>query len=173
MNCPSRTDPTYPEGWNQNPNALNADATTNADFDHMANAKFQRDHRIYLTDATPDTIQLGEHDAHQLPHSTKPFDSQDNPVLGEDAGANAVSGSPSRNDGRASSSWRFKIHNLPRNVSRVLLKYAKFIGPGFMVSVAYIDPGTHAFTTISLPRSLMSCFRCFLQIQATLHCSDV
>ncbi|KAI9691299.1 MAG: hypothetical protein M1820_009762 [Bogoriella megaspora] len=31
-----------------------------------------------------------------------------------------------------------------RKVRAVLLKYTKFIGPGFMVSVAYIDPGNYA-----------------------------
>jgi len=31
-----------------------------------------------------------------------------------------------------------------RRVGRVLKKYSKFIGPGFMVSVAYIDPGNYS-----------------------------
>lgn len=29
-------------------------------------------------------------------------------------------------------------------VAQILVKYAKFVGPGFMVSVAYIDPGNYA-----------------------------
>lgn len=31
-----------------------------------------------------------------------------------------------------------------RKTGRVLVKYAQFVGPGFMISVAYIDPGNYA-----------------------------
>jgi hypothetical protein len=46
MNCPSRVDPEFPEGYNQNPNALNADATTRADLGFIGNAKARDDHTI-------------------------------------------------------------------------------------------------------------------------------
>jgi metal iron transporter len=149
MNCPSRTDPACPEGWNQNPNAMNADATTNADFDHMANAKLQRNHRIDATGVTLDAIEPSERDTYQRPDRTKAFDGRHD----------AVAGSPRGNHGRASGSWRPKTPAFVGGVTRVFLKYAKFIGPGFMVSVAYIDPGRDAFTTIYLPLSLMLCPR--------------
>jgi metal iron transporter len=151
MNCPSRTDPDYPEGWNQNPNALNADATTNADFDHMANAKLQRDHRIDPADATTGVIEPTERDMTERPHNTKPFDGQRTAGTSGDNGSGTLIGSPPGDAGRGNKNWRMKIHEFPRRGSRVLLKYAKFIGPGFMVSVAYIDPGPHARSILSPP----------------------
>jgi hypothetical protein len=30
-----------------------------------------------------------------------------------------------------------------RKLRRTMIKFGKFVGPGFMVAVAYIDPGTH------------------------------
>jgi metal iron transporter len=42
-----------------------------------------------------------------------------------------------------------------RKMRRKAVKYTKFIGPGFMVSVAYIDPGTRpAPPLLSFPRFL-------------------
>lgn len=35
-------------------------------------------------------------------------------------------------------------HRMLQRVSRVAIKYAKSIGPGFMISIAYIDPGNYA-----------------------------
>jgi hypothetical protein len=35
-----------------------------------------------------------------------------------------------------------------RKLRRKVVKYTKFIGPGFMVSVAYIDPGTLVYTKL-------------------------
>jgi metal iron transporter len=160
MNCPSRADPDYPEGWNQNPNALNADATTNADFNHMANAKLQRDHRIDPADVVPDMIEPSEINAAERPNSTKALDGECNAGVVEDTRAGTIVGSPPGTAGRSAGSWRLKMHEFPRKVSRVLLKYAKFIGPGFMVSVAYIDPGIHASPpTILMSSSLTPCSR--------------
>jgi metal iron transporter len=143
MNCPSRVDPDYPEGWNQNPNALNAGATTNADFDHIANAKLRRDHKIHITDAPPETIEPSEYGMSERSRETEALDSQCNAGMGEDRDAGTVAGSPPGEAGRSVHNWRLKIHKFARRMSRVLRKYAKFIGPGFMVSVAYIDPGMH------------------------------
>ncbi|EMD85140.1 hypothetical protein COCC4DRAFT_54505 [Bipolaris maydis ATCC 48331] len=96
MNCPSQADSIYTEGWNQNLNNLNADATTEANLSHVANARLQRDHRI--------------------------------------SSVNAL----------VAKNWHMAIREFARRASAVLLKYARFIGPGFMVAVAYIDPGNYA-----------------------------
>ncbi|KAK0946475.1 NRAMP-like transporter smf-3, partial [Friedmanniomyces endolithicus] len=50
------------------------------------------------------------------------------------------SGSPSSPVSPKSPLWRRSL----ADCARVLLKYVKFIGPGFMISVAYIDPGNYA-----------------------------
>lgn len=156
MNCPSRADPIHKEGLNQNPDALNADATTRADLDHIANARLQRDHRIDPADALMAKIELPEHHTSKRADSiikSKVFDHQGNFVIGEDNGSGAVAGSSSGglggNTGRVIDGWCTTIRELARRVSRVLLRYAKFVGPGFMVAVAYIDPGRHVFLRLS------------------------
>lgn len=37
-----------------------------------------------------------------------------------------------------------KARDFARNVCRILTKFGKFIGPGFIISVAYIDPGNYS-----------------------------
>jgi hypothetical protein len=107
------------------------------------NAKLRRDHKIHITDAPPDTIEPSEHDTSERSRETEALDSQRNAGMGEDRDAGTVAGLPPGEAGRSVHNWRLKIHEFARRMSRVLRKYAKFIGPGFMVSVAYIDPGMH------------------------------
>lgn len=45
------------------------------------------------------------------------------------------------NKPRASLSGKEKLRETLEKTKAVLYQYAKFIGPGFMVAVAYIDPG--------------------------------
>jgi metal iron transporter len=144
MNCPSRTDPIFNEGYNQNPNALNADSTTRADLDHMANARLRRDHRIdpadtSTTEIEPSKCNITERERHAI--KLKGLDSPG--ILGVDEGRTA--GHQSRDfvgGGRITmKKFQARLDGIAGNISRVLRKYAKFIGPGFMVAVAYIDPG--------------------------------
>lgn len=143
MNCPSRTDPVPDDGWNQSPNALNADATTRANFNHMANARLQRDHCKNTTDtfidsttglatgsAAEDTISKSEPIVEAIHGKGIEAASPDAPIC-------HPRGTPSN----AATPLRTTIFGLPRRLTQILLKYAKFIGPGFMVAVAYIDPG--------------------------------
>ena len=41
-------------------------------------------------------------------------------------------------------SWTDRIKLASATVAKALIKYAKFIGPGIMVSVAYMDPGNYS-----------------------------
>jgi metal iron transporter len=141
MNCPSRTDPNFPEGYNQNPDALNADATTRADLGYMANTRARDNHRIDCYNADEDmTIDR-------------------RPAIQEDGGANskAFDGLRRRSDaGRKANPGAAEaaISSVNRDVVlpkrrgglfggaiEVIRNYLKFVGPGFMVAVAYIDPG--------------------------------
>ncbi|KAB2099617.1 Manganese transporter [Alternaria gaisen] len=150
MNCPSRVDPIHMEGWNQNPDPLNADATTRADLDHMANARLQRDHKIDPADGSAAEIELRERHITKGDSKIKmkALDGQGNITVGEGKGPGAVTGSPSGspvgNAGRATNDWRMALRGLSVRASKILRKYATFIGPGFMVAVAYIDPGNYA-----------------------------
>lgn len=149
MNCPSRTEPELPDGFNQSPNALNADATTRSDLETMASVRLQTGHK--LRDKNRLNIELAQAaEAHDEDSLRRRLPSGDgtrsivHPGFGEKmlqetiaATSDAPSCSPSPNP-------------LPRwqrpfqEVRRVGTKFAKFIGPGFMIAVAYIDPGNYA-----------------------------
>jgi metal iron transporter len=146
MNCPSRVDPIFTEGWNQNPNALDADSTTRADLEHMANARLRRDHKIETTDAAPAEIEPNERNVSKGDSKTDPkaLDAGSTVEVGEQSGPDDAAGSVPVFSGSAGRATKFGRH-LPRQLVdeafRVLKRYAKFVGPGFMVAVAYIDPG--------------------------------
>ena len=144
MNCPSRVDPIIVDGYNQNPNDLNADATTRADLDHMANARLQRDHRIDTADGASE-IQPSEHQPAKEDNNnlkSEAVGGQGNIVLG-DKGPGVAASSLFSSGGRAGRAGdvHSTFRGLRQKAAKVLRKYAKFIGPGFMVAVAYIDPG--------------------------------
>ncbi|KAF2204548.1 natural resistance-associated macrophage protein [Delitschia confertaspora ATCC 74209] len=150
MNCPSRVDPLLDDGYNQNPPALNADATTRADMEHMANARLRRDHRIDPLDPTQAEIETGKRPTTEgegprirltvVNHKRNTPGSEEHDA-GCLAAPNADQGG---NDRGMIRSWSRCIHGYYRSTVQVLVKYCKFIGPGFMVAVAYIDPGNYA-----------------------------
>ena len=150
MNCPSKTDPILPDGWNQNPNAFAGDLTTRSDLGRIANARLQRDHRIE-GEQGPDVeivaLQQPLKDKDKIP---LPIDGSGDGALSgveiasikEESAAGdiaRISGTISDEHQRAS-----KMLAWSRKVGRVLRKYSTFVGPGFMISVAYIDPGNYA-----------------------------
>lgn len=143
MNCPSRTDESLEnDGWNQNPPALAGDLTTREDLNGIANLRLQRDHVL---------------PAALLPDATVETPPEDRALKGSDEAAVTVKskGTPSRSTllsfqntsfggsiGQQSASGSF--FSFLRRVGQVLLKFSKFIGPGFIIAVAYIDPGNYA-----------------------------
>lgn len=142
MNCPSRTDADYPEGWNQSPRDLNADATTRADFEHVASARMRRDHRSDGTDAIDFVAGMAE--------LASKGDRGSPPTSKELQGLRHGRIAPSQQDPTGtlschvvttSNDWRAKGQRCVNKTCLTVRKYLKFIGPGFMVSVAYIDPG--------------------------------
>lgn len=146
MNCPSRVDPVVPEGYNQNPDALNADATTRADSGHVANARTRRDHCIHPADGNP-----AQDD--QIEKETGKGEGID--VVEEEAGRGREKGSVSREGGGSGNGvvgmpdrWE-AAKGVWMRAAKMLRTYAKFVGPGFMVAVAYIDPGAYCFSTCS------------------------
>jgi metal iron transporter len=153
MNCPSRVDPVDMDGYNQNPNALNADATTRADLDHMANARRQRGHRIDPANGTaeiePSEQQNVEGD--EKAYKLKAEDGRGNVTVGDKGSGgpgavDALSDNPASNASRESNNGRITFRSIHQKIATVLRKYAKFVGPGFMVAVAYIDPGKLRFS---------------------------
>ncbi len=154
MNCPSRTDDfTEHEGWNQNPPRLAADLTTREDLNGMVNLRTQRNAGRAEDDPM---IELPEID---LPPGTS---------LEHLPGIRGL-GPSSETSGKRSTERSASTSKIPRlstppdptipvsqcpprprvlrslrRLGGILVKFGKFIGPGFMISVAYIDPGNYS-----------------------------
>ncbi|KAL5614682.1 uncharacterized protein BROUX77_000519 [Berkeleyomyces rouxiae] len=188
MNRPSRTDEPYEgEGYNQSPNALSNDLTTNADLNGIANARQLRDGDA----ASGSGAGAGSGDADALLQHLGTADGAVGPPSGYRAGMAGEGGLSGGKDaakgaddgvhvsvrrrggareeeeeggpvprmststfsansvnsmGAGEGSSRNAPEPLTRmdNVKAMLRKYASFIGPGFMISVAYIDPGNYS-----------------------------
>ncbi|EED21583.1 natural resistance-associated macrophage protein 1, putative [Talaromyces stipitatus ATCC 10500] len=137
MNCPSRADPdAVANGWNQNPNPLALD--TNADGNGIVNQR--RRHRDDLSTGLTSDLSGSINPALELIR----LDSKANNTIqvANQAGGN-VSPSLASNDGHTGNrGWHYFKH--VTHCAHTIRKFVKFIGPGFMVAVAYIDPGNYA-----------------------------
>ncbi|KAJ6007025.1 hypothetical protein N7522_005376 [Penicillium canescens] len=119
MNCPSRTDDTLQHpSWNQSPPPFSPDTTTRNDFNGLANSRVHRRHANSANAA------------------------------GEDTGAviTALSGgdSPPTTSGSPRRPFLTYFKDSSLHCARSLAKFSRFIGPGFLIAVAYIDPGNYA-----------------------------
>ena len=165
MNCPSRVDESiFHDGWNQNPPALAADTTTRRDLNGIVNS---RRHRDAGDDDGDEERNIGEANDVSAKNSDsgtrnassgKPGrlnlddDNASHRSIPRSAGGNlqareltAPDAAEPRSDGRRRRRRsRRHLKGYITRVGHVLSKYAKFIGPGFMVSVAYIDPGNYS-----------------------------
>ncbi|KAL8961288.1 MAG: hypothetical protein Q9183_005328, partial [Haloplaca sp. 2 TL-2023] len=146
MNCPSRTDEWEERtGWNQSPPGLSGDLTTRADLNGISNLRNRREAEIttHGPSQTDGWIDLDDYGAPKEPHP-KPGtghvgegSKESNETKTSDSLPAANPHQPPR--GNSSSTVRF-----PHRVAMTLVKFSKFIGPGFMVAVAYIDPGNYS-----------------------------
>ncbi|KAK1138836.1 NRAMP-like transporter smf-3 [Aspergillus melleus] len=142
MNCPSRTDDDleHPD-WNQNPPALSADETTRNNLNGIANSKVHRRHApgnggimgAGLTAIEPQPSGLDRNE----PASEKKGPGE---VVSAALGfqpPKADSGSPRR-------PFKQFITSSTVHLAQSIVKFARFVGPGFLIAVAYIDPGNYA-----------------------------
>ena len=140
MNCPSRTD-YVPEdnGWNQNPSTLAADLTTRQDLNGMVNMRRQRKAGSRDDD---DDAHVSEAQKDPLGHLTdfKESKSKTSLAMGKSLGTAPSVTSCQENTLSIESGFSRHLYR----VGRSLMKFGRFIGPGFMVSVAYIDPGNYS-----------------------------
>lgn len=126
MNKPSRNDDTLPHPtWNQNPPELAADLTTRQDLGVLANLREQKGSKTPLT----------------AEQATRPAEKPDKLPGAEPAAA--------RRDGTGHGGDNLPppfpvLSRLARRSWADFAKFSKFIGPGFMIAVAYIDPGNYA-----------------------------
>lgn len=153
MNCPSRTDETLEHpGWNQNPSPLNPDITTRNDFNGIANSKVHRRHAAGVGSAAGNGL-FGEEPPPACTERKDSIPEKDAQSTGEvvpAAGSGPCGKQPETDSGPARRSFfSFKetvsspvpyLHRIGRSAA----KFARFLGPGFLVAVAYIDPGNYS-----------------------------
>jgi metal iron transporter len=149
MNCPSRTDPEVPDTYNQSPNALSADTTTRSDLENLASARLQSDHKLKKQDGLLSEITsiTGTNDHERMPDSSPPGDGAQsiaNPGFAEDMLKQTLGITDAEVNSSSSPPGLPRWQHPFRETKRVLLKFSKFVGPGFMIAVAYIDPGNYA-----------------------------
>ncbi|KAK6213437.1 metal ion transporter metal ion transporter [Colletotrichum tabaci] len=152
MNRPSRTDEPYEgEGYNQSPSPLSNDLTTNEDLNGTVNARElgpARDSKEALAGAGDVAITRSDDSWGKDGVGPAMGDpSAKSPGLGQPEGEDALAAplptlhSQHPSNGGDEGSVRRGI--LFRAWS-ALVKFGSFVGPGFMISVAYIDPGNYA-----------------------------
>ncbi|KFX95049.1 hypothetical protein O988_05993 [Pseudogymnoascus sp. VKM F-3808] len=145
MNCPSRTDDTDGrEGWNQSPNLLAG--TTRADFNGRTNATARRS---LDPDVPGEDVPIAQSHI-DTPPPEKGGAGEKGPVVGEkgDPTGHVMTGGGDGGGGEGGGSGGEggiqKRKRFYEKAGRMFMKYASFIGPGFMISVAYIDPGNYS-----------------------------
>ncbi|KAG9251953.1 transporter smf2 [Emericellopsis atlantica] len=134
----SRNDePLEGEGCSQSLNPLSRDLTTNASGDEIASPPPSVSiHRHAGQPSGKGAFQI-EPPSRLASRSppTRPSPSSP-PIAPPDHGLNG--------DGSTTSSQRRRQRSMAQRVKSALFKFGSFIGPGFMIAVAYIDPGNYA-----------------------------
>ncbi|KAG8630926.1 hypothetical protein KVT40_000066 [Elsinoe batatas] len=143
MNKTSRTDePFEGDGYNQSPNRFSNDLTTNEDMNGISNTRTYRqlDDRIDDNSDIPDVANSSLRDG-------KDRDT----MLQHIAGTGASPRRPSNSNVTQSLASRSPASQARTNKGtpfartfKAVRTFGRFIGPGFLVSVAYIDPGNYA-----------------------------
>ena len=147
MNCPSRIDPeALPNGWNQNPGAF--ELHSNSDFNGKANLTEQRDHRIPQEQPQHEAVDLDGHLQKPPGGGNWLHKDDEETVVSRPRVALQKQSEPSvKSKGSAIAGLqggnRSPAFVKGSRIIQVIRKFARFIGPGFMVAVAYIDPGLH------------------------------
>ncbi|KAJ5923551.1 hypothetical protein N7454_008796 [Penicillium verhagenii] len=142
MNCPSRNDDTLQHpGWSQNPPPFSPDITTRNDFNGIVNSRVRRKNATGTGTGTAiddDTISI----------DTRSLSRQDSdPGVEKPPGeVAATSGckTPTRVSGPPRRPFKDFISSNALHCARSVAKFGRFIGPGFLIAVAYIDPGNYS-----------------------------
>ena len=147
MNCPSRTDePLESDGWNQNPPGLAADLTTREDLNGLVNRRTQRDSDLRVGgEIAVDTLDpTSDPHAPRIDKSGADMGKSNEGVREAPLTTLGTSLSPYTESQSGQQPSGAGFLGRFQNVRNVLTTFTKFIGPGFMVSVAYIDPGNYS-----------------------------
>lgn len=146
MNRPSKNDDGHDHpGWNQSPPSLSAETTTRSDLNGIANSRSHRDHALDLDEDLDDRIPSNRGDSivdSILPTRLSPLRTGSEKEIHD-----STYQASEMIVGRHLCNYANQQPSSKKLIGRawaMLSKYAKFIGPGAMVSVAYIDPGNYA-----------------------------
>lgn len=141
MNCPSRTDDTLENpSWNQSPPPFSPDTTTRNDFNGLANSRVHRRHANSANAAGDDPLSIDVR-----PNSQQDRDPGKEKVpSGEVIAADSGGDTPPRSSGSPRHPFYTSLTSYSLRCARTLAKFSRFIGPGFLIAVAYIDPGNYA-----------------------------
>ena len=141
MNCPSRTDDDRDHpSWNQNPSPFAADLTTRQDLNGIFNSRTKLDTDCTLVDGAENEVDDG-YAKDRRPNAHLPVAS------GGDVPDHEPPTEPRKTRTRTIGLRDLLPSKAPTWLQRfgqILTKFGKFIGPGFMVAVAYIDPGNYS-----------------------------
>ncbi|KAJ5972329.1 uncharacterized protein N7479_002247 [Penicillium vulpinum] len=140
MNCPSRTDDTLKNpSWNQSPPPFSPDTTMRNDFNGLANSRVHRRHANSANAVGDDTLSIERPNSRQDRDPGKAKDPS-----GEVIAADSGGDSPPRSSGSPRRPFFTCLTSSSLHCAQSLAKFSRFIGPGFLIAVAYIDPGNYA-----------------------------
>lgn len=169
MNQTSRTDEPYEgdDGHNQSPNALSNDLVTNEDLNGIANFRTRRPGDDGLMDDSgqaiaqvepptpePDRVKAAQQNLAGVMHGDRATTGQSpgGKETSTETGTQVLNGDLRQGCNGDNTSFAAKDGGSPfQRAKRIFLTFGKFIGPGFMVSVAYSK-------SISTPRCWMRPF---------------
>ncbi|KAH6885423.1 metal ion transporter metal ion transporter [Thelonectria olida] len=151
MNRTSRTEEPYQgDGLNQSPNPLSNDLTTNEDLNGLVNSRQLKRDDNGLTTADPQPLPPDRSSPEPNPKNGGASSVMANETtIGQRSGEglpaplpppppSSVPRSSLTLEGRDGPTTRFE------RVKIGVAKYGSFVGPGFMIAVAYIDPGNYS-----------------------------
>ena len=145
MNCPSRTDESFEDdGYNQSPPRFAGDLTTRADLNGITNLRLHRDHLPLDEITQAEMLQKVRNDGigKDPPITTLPVLDRDHTVSSKAEGGSCEN--PPNKSNTFQSAQSRELKRLTHRYWKIFIKFTRFIGPGFMVAVAYIDPGNYA-----------------------------
>ncbi|KAK2024595.1 metal ion transporter metal ion transporter [Colletotrichum zoysiae] len=152
MNRPSRTDEPYEgEGYNQSPNPLSNDLTTNQDLNGTVNARVLEPGEDGKAQPGAADIAILRPDDDWGEGSVTPRASSASPAKsvglghpGEEAMSALLPTLHSRRSSHGSRDESRAQLGIFGRIKSAVIKFGSFVGPGFMISVAYIDPGNYS-----------------------------
>ncbi|KAF5672059.1 manganese transporter [Fusarium heterosporum] len=149
MNKTSHTDEPYEgdNGYNQSPNPNSSDLTTNEDFNGLVNSRSSlRDDTSAFPEASSNisgqvsALAPVKDSSHGEPTTGLVHRSIDRGQPSDGGLRVSASANPPAPAGDADNGNDTPLQRLKKTV----IKAGSFIGPGFMISVAYIDPGNYS-----------------------------